>query len=69
MYICMSRAYSTIVLRVAACLSYQYDCDGTGYECVPDYDVCDGTEDCYNGSDEDNCRKYAVAISPPLCMT
>ena len=43
--------------RVAACQSDQYDCDGTGFECIPDYEVCDGTKDCYNGNDEDNCSK------------
>ena len=30
-----------------------YDC-GNGY-CVPDDTVCDGTENCMNGADEDNC--------------
>jgi hypothetical protein len=45
-----------ICQQTSACLSYQYDCDATGYiQCIPDYEVCDGTKDCYNGNDEDNC--------------
>ena len=45
-----------------ACPIDEYDCDGTGYQCIPDDDVCDGTDDCYNGSDEDNCGMYNCAL-------
>ena len=37
------------------CWNDYYDCgDGS---CVPDDTVCDGTENCLNGADEDNCRE------------
>ena len=35
------------------CDSNDYECDSG--ECIDDDRVCDGTEDCSNGSDEDNC--------------
>ena len=38
-----------------ACSVGDFDCDGTATQCIPDYDVCDGVDDCYNGKDEQNC--------------
>jgi hypothetical protein len=48
-------SFSSLCMPTAACASYQFDCDGTGNFCIPEYEVCDGNEDCYNGKDEENC--------------
>ena len=42
-------------ITTAACSDFDFDCDGTAAQCIPEHDVCDGTEDCDNGKDEDNC--------------
>ena len=39
----------------AACSVDDFDCDGTATQCIPDYDVCDGVDDCDNGKDEQDC--------------
>ena len=68
-YLCVvcvtSLTHATVCISSLGCNSYQYECDNG--ECISDDDVCDGTEDCYDGDDEDGCAgaggraKYCVA--------
>ena len=51
-----------MLTAAAACPDDHFDCDGTGTQCIPDYDVCNGVKHCYNGKDEDNCRKYELLL-------
>ena len=37
------------------CSSWDFTCNN-GWQCVRHYDRCDGQRDCYDGSDEWNCR-------------
>lgn len=43
---------NSIVLLVAACSSQEFECVTSG-ECIPLEFVCDGEEDCVDGSDEE----------------
>ena len=61
-----SLTHATVCISsLGYCNSYRYECDSG--ECIPDDNVCDGTEHCYDGSDEDGCAgaggraKYCVA--------
>ena len=67
-HICVCAKSNTRTVCISSlgyCYSYQYECDSG--ECISNNDVCDGTEDCYDGSDEDGCAgaggraKYCVA--------
>ena len=50
-----------VVQTAAYCLYVNsFDCDGTGYQCIPTYDVCDGVDDCDNGKDEQDCTSKYV---------
>ena len=50
-----------IVPTVAAtCQDNNFDCDGTATQCILDYDVCDGVDDCDNGKDEHDCTSKYV---------
>ena len=40
------------------CPFKHFDCNDTASHCIPSDEVCDGEDDCDNGKDEDNCRKY-----------
>ena len=40
------------------CFSFEFECDDG--ECIDDDYQCDGTEDCDDGSDEENCGKRTV---------
>ena len=60
-----SLTHATVCISSLGYCYYQYECDSG--ECILDDNVCDGTEDCYDGSDEDGCAgaggraKYCVA--------
>tara|TARA_B100000315_G_scaffold260807_1_gene325614 strand:+ start:195 stop:2042 length:1848 start_codon:yes stop_codon:yes gene_type:complete len=37
------------------CAEDEFDCLGDGSECIPEYWVCNGWDNCSNGADEDDC--------------
>ena len=45
---------SAFSLIAQSCNYYQFECDN-GYQCVNEAYECDGDEDCYDGSDEEDC--------------
>ena len=51
------------------CKPYQFACSSFGNvsdDCVPNYFLCDGDDDCQNGSDEqlDFCGMYELYLKP-----
>ena len=42
------------------CVSYKFKCNN-GYQCIDDDNVCDGEEDCSDGSDENGCNTGKLA--------
>ena len=44
------------------CPAGTFECDGTG-NCLGDEKMCDGHEDCYDGTDEQECEGHNAAYS------
>ena len=44
------------------CYSYQYECDSG--QCIGSSLACDGSEDCYDGSDEEGCDDTCKSHNP-----
>ena len=50
-------ATEAISIPHSGCREDQYTCPDDGY-CIEKTRICDGEEDCRNGADEQNCRKF-----------
>nr|XP_032812697.1 von Willebrand factor-like [Petromyzon marinus] len=54
------------------CNNSQFNCHSSGCQCIPNSWVCDGTDDCTGGEDEDNCVTSTLVYStssPPVTTT
>ena len=47
---------------ILACRDGEFTCVSNG-QCIPETFKCNRRDDCEDGSDEENCRKYSLFLS------
>ena len=58
MCVCIINAHPTATLK---CKLYQFKCKSVN-RCISNIQLCDGENDCSDGSDERNCSKSLLCI-------